>query len=112
MFITYKNYKECFENDLWLLIIIKCEIKEWDSTRITHIFEKEIIKSWPEFYAYFDDTNSFWKFRDLDQNNPILKFVLFSANILVYVHPIGPKLGPMDSFSTLYNSLIEQIFEN
>ena len=34
-------YKECFETDLWLLIFIKCEIKERDSTRITHILEKK-----------------------------------------------------------------------
>ena len=99
------------ESDLWFLIFIKSEIKECDNTRITHIFGKEMVKSWPEFYADYDGTNSFWKFWDLDQNNPVLKFVIFSANISVYVHPIGPKFGLMDSFLTL-NKMTEQVFEN
>ena len=98
-------------NDLWFLIFIKSEIKECDNTRIRHIFGKEMIKSWPEFYADYDGTNSFWKFWDLDQNNPVLKFVLFSANISVYKHAIGPEFGLMDSFLTL-NKMAEQVFEN
>ena len=76
-----------------------------------HIFGKEMVKSWPEFYADYDGTNSFSKFWDLDQNNPVLKFVIFSANISVYVHPIGPEFGLMDSFLTL-NKMTEQVFEN
>ena len=43
--------------------------------------------------------------------NPALKFVIFSANISVCVHPIGPKFGLMDSFLTL-NKMTEQVFEN
>ena len=74
-----------------------------------HIFGKEVAKSWPEFYADYDGTNSFWKFWDLDQNNPVLKFVIFSANISVYVHPIGPKFSLMDSFLIL-NKMTEQVF--
>ena len=50
-------------------------------------------------------------FQNLDQNNPVLKFVIFSANISVYVHPIVPKFDLMDSFLTL-NKMTEQVFEN
>ena len=70
-----------------------------------------MVKSWPEFYSDYDGSNSFWKFWDLDQKNPVLKIVIFSANILVYEHPIGPKLGLMDSFLTL-NKMTEEVFEN
>ena len=66
-----------------------------------HIFGKEMVKSWPEFYADHDGTNGFWKFWDFDQNNPVLKFDTFLADISVQVHAIGPKFDLMDSFSTL-----------
>ena len=78
---------------------------------LSTIFGKKMVQSWPEFYADYGGTNSFWKFWDLDQNNPVLEFVKFSANISVYVHPIGPKFGSMDSFLTL-NKMTEQVFEN
>ena len=84
IYSEFNIYKECFESDLWFLIFIKCEIKNCDSTSIMHIFGKEVAKSWPEFYADYDGTNSFWKFWDLDQNNPSPIFASFSANISVY----------------------------
>ena len=59
-----------------------------------------MVKSWAEFYADHDGTNSFWKFWDLDQNNPVLKFDTFLADISVYVHANGPKFDLMDSLST------------
>ena len=71
-----------------------------------NFWKKKMVQSWPEFYADYGGTNSFWKFWDLDQNNPVLEFVKFSANISVYVHPIGPKFGLMDSFLTL-NKMVE-----
>ena len=79
----------------------KARIKEWNSTRKMHIFGKEMVKSWPDFYADHDGTNDFWKFWDFDQNNPNTKFVTFWANISVYDHAIGPKFDLMDSFSIL-----------
>ena len=66
-----------------------------------HIFGKEVGKSWPDFYADHDGTNGFWKFWDFDQNNPVLKFDTFLADISAQVHAIGPKFDLMDSFSTL-----------
>ena len=96
-----KIYKKKFEADLWFLIFIKAKIKDCNSTRKTHIFGKEMVISWPDFYADHDGTNGFWKFWGLDQNNPLYKFDTFWANISVYVLAYGPKFDLMDSFSTL-----------
>ena len=64
IYSEFNTYKECFESDLWFPIFIKGKIKECDSTIITHIFGKEMAKSWPEFYADYDGLNSFSKFWD------------------------------------------------
>ena len=45
IYSEFNIYKECFETDLWFLIFIEYEIKECDSTRISHIFGKEMIKA-------------------------------------------------------------------
>ena len=61
----------------------KLKIKECNSTRITNIFGKGRQDVLPEFYADYGGINVFWKFWDIDQNNPTTKFVSFWANISV-----------------------------
>ena len=75
-----------------------------------HIFGKEMVKSWPEFYADHDGTNGFWKFWDLDQNNPVLKFDIFFAIISTWLHNYVPKFGLLGSFFTL-NKMSQKDFE-
>ena len=62
---------------------MKAKIKECNSTRKTNIFGKEMVISWPDFYAVHDGTNGFWIFWDFAQNNPIYKFDTFWAIISV-----------------------------
>ena len=49
----------------------KLKIKACNSTRKIDIYGKEMAISRPDFYADHDGTNGFWKFWDLDQNNPL-----------------------------------------
>ena len=67
-------------------------------------------KSWPEFYADYDGPKIFWKFRDFDQNNPVLKFDVFFAIISTWLHNYVPKFGLHGSFFTL-NKMSQKDFE-
>ena len=104
IYFENKIYKKAIQNISWFLIFEKAEFSKFSKchfSRMTKIFGKVMVISWPDFYADFDCANGFWKFFDFDQNNPLSKFATFWATISVQVHSYGPKFDLMDSFGTL-----------
>ena len=99
--ILFHNIFYRFSFMLWFLISIKARFQKCDSTRIVDIFGEEVAKSWPEFYADYDGTKIFWKFWDFDQNNPVLKFDVFSQLFRPGCITTYPNSGCMAHFSRL-----------